>query len=229
MRTLLDLSRFLIPWIAIVALSAQGDGDWFRQDFEGSQVGAEFDPLENLILEGTFVISEEKAGKVLAVSQGSTGEFGFMFGPALTSGSLQVDYFAESGSRRLQPRFGIRACGMRGPALFYDANTEELTLECDGQVTTRSLSIEWRRNWLRFKLELGPGAIQGKVWPRDKEEPKAWSIRRNISPSESIFRGRSAVYGLLLGDAKIWIDNLRLDASTSVSPIKAKPTLEASR
>ena len=118
-RTLLDLSRFLIPWIAIVALSAQGDGDWFRQDFEGSQVGAEFDPLENLILEGTFVISEEKAGKVLAVSQGSTGEFGFMFGPALTSGSLQVDYFAESGSRRLQPRFGIRACGMRGPALFY--------------------------------------------------------------------------------------------------------------
>ncbi len=77
---------------------------------------------------------------------------------------------------------------------------------------SKEVPFEWDPDvWYRMKLRVEPAGdgsteILGKVWPRDEEEPAAWSIK--VVDSIGHDHGSPGIYGY--SSADIYYDNLRV-------------------
>ncbi len=77
---------------------------------------------------------------------------------------------------------------------------------------SKEIQLEWDPDiWYRVKLRVEPGsdgstAIRGKVWPRDEEEPAAWTIEAVDDIGHA--NGSPGIYGYASAD--IYYDNLKV-------------------
>jgi outer membrane protein assembly factor BamB len=94
-------------------------------------------------------------------------------------------------------------------------NTQKLELhpwQAADEMTVRVEPIEWAVNvWYRMKLRVenrndGTTLVQGKVWPRDKPEPAAWTITKTDKIPHRA--GAPGVYGDGISD--VFFDNIRV-------------------
>ena len=125
---------------------------------------------------------------------------GFLNLPTLSDYTIQADILGKQKGENL-PDMGLTNCRY---TLIFDGNKQQLRIvswEALPRVD-KSIPFKWQGDvWYRTKFTVEPGKdkaiIRGKVWPRDKEEPSAWTIEfEDPSPNRE---GAPAVYGYVLG------------------------------
>jgi len=105
--------------------------------------------------------------------------------------------------------------------LMLDGNKQRLRITSWEALPRLDKTIEWRWQpdvWYRMKLTVDvqgdKAVVRGKVWPRDQQEPAAWTIE--VEDPKPNREGSPALYGYATGilenepGAEIYYDNLRL-------------------
>jgi outer membrane protein assembly factor BamB len=176
--------------------------------------------------QGKFAVAEHQGGKVLkklaenplpALAKANT----YLGMPELKDYDIQADVSATQVGENL-PDMGI--CNQRY-TLQLSGNKQELRI-LDWDALPRidkTIPFQWKANeWYTLKLTVDrtgkTATIRGKVWPRGKPEPNAWTIEiEDHRPEPS---GSPALYGYATGilgsrtGAEVYYDNV------SVTPKK---------
>jgi outer membrane protein assembly factor BamB len=188
------------------------------QDFE--QVPPERTPGGWVNCQGKFAVREENGNKFLVKLAVNPSPLvaranAFLGLPSLTNYTIQADILGKK-VREDMPDVGVVA---NRYTLMLAGNTQQLRLISWDAVprVDKTIPFEWKPNvWYRMKLtaavEGDKATIRGKVWPRDQEEPKAWTVEF-VDPNPNR-EGSPALYGYASGilegqvGAEIYYDNV---------------------
>ena len=175
----------------------------YKNDFEKVPVGAT--PGGWVNCQGKFVVVDLNGNKVLKKlatdSRPPLSKANAYMGlPNLKDYVIQADLSGTFKNDNL-PDMGVVNCRY---SLTMSGNKQELRLtswEAQRRID-KAVPLSWKAGeWYRCKLEVVPqgdsAAIRGKVWPRDKPEPKEWTIEAaDPRPNRE---GSPAIYGSAQG------------------------------
>jgi outer membrane protein assembly factor BamB len=192
----------------------------YSQDFKKVPPGAA--PGGWVNVQGKFVVVDKDGSRVLKKSADNPN-------PLLCRANAYIampdskDYTIEAdlrGTRKKEdmPDMGIVASRY---TLMLDGNKQRLRITSWEALPRLDKTIEWRWQpdvWYRMKLTVDvqgdKAVVRGKVWPRDQQEPAAWTIE--VEDPKPNREGSPALYGYATGilenepGAEIYYDNLRL-------------------
>jgi outer membrane protein assembly factor BamB len=175
----------------------------YRNDFEKVPVGAT--PGGWVNAQGKFAVVDLNGNKVLKKLANDSRPplaraSAYIGPPTMKDYIIQADLSATFKNNTL-PDAGIVNCRY---SLTLMGSKQELRLSSwDAQrridVTT---PFAWKAGeWYRCKLEVAPkgdaSVVRGKVWPRDKQEPTAWTVE--VTDPRPNREGSPAVYGYAQG------------------------------
>jgi outer membrane protein assembly factor BamB len=198
----------------------------YTQDFEKVPEGRT--PGGWINTQGKYAVAMKDGSKTLKKLGDNTNPvaargFTYMGMPNWTDYTIQADLLGSRPAADL-PDMGLVNCRY---TLFFDGNKQLLRLatweawakenSLGGRVE-KTIKYAWEPNvWYRFKLHVevkgAKAVVQGKVWPRNGEEPKAWTIE--IADPVPNREGSPALYCWAKGiegqpGAEIFYDNLRI-------------------
>jgi outer membrane protein assembly factor BamB len=188
------------------------------QDFE--RVPAERTPGGWVNCQGKFTVREENGNKFLVKLATNASPLvaranAFIGMPNLTNYTIQADVLGKKVHSDL-PDMGVVA---NRYTLMLAGNTQQLRLVSWDALprVDKTIAFEWKPDvWYRMKLTAAvqgdKAVIRGKVWPRDQEEPRAWTVEfEDPNPNRE---GSPALYGYASGilenqvGAEIYYDNV---------------------
>jgi hypothetical protein len=188
------------------------------QDFE--RVPAERTPGGWVNCQGKFAVREANGNKFLVKLATNASPLvaranAYMGMPNLTNYTIQADVLGKKVHSDL-PDMGVVA---NRYTLMLAGNTQQLRLISWDALprVDKTIAFEWKPDvWYRMKLTAAvqgdKAIIRGKVWPRDQEEPKAWTVEfEDPNPNRE---GSPALYGYASGilenqvGAEIYYDNV---------------------
>jgi outer membrane protein assembly factor BamB len=195
----------------------------YKNNFEKVPVGAT--PGGWINCQGKFVIVELNGKRVLKKlandARPPLAKVSCYIGmPALKDYVIQADVSGTFKNNNL-PDVGIVNCRY---TLSLVGNQQVLRLsswEAQKRID-KKMPFAWKAGeWFRCKLEVAPhgdsAVVRGKVWPRDKPEPAAWTIevtdpRPNLDGSPGLFGNAAGILSELEGAAAVgaeaYYDNL---------------------
>ncbi len=175
----------------------------YKNDFEKVPVGAT--PGGWVNCQGKFAVVDLNGNKVLKKlandSRPPLSKANAYIGlPTLKDYVIQADLSATFKNDNL-PDMGVVNCRY---SLTMSGNKQDLRLSSwDAQHRIdKTLPFPWKAGeWYRCKLEVVPegesAVVHGKVWPRDKPEPKDWTIE--VTDPRPNREGSPALYGNAAG------------------------------
>ena len=116
----------------------------FEENF--SQLPPQSEPESLFILDGSFLINENKDGKELKLSGSPVGDFGFMFGPRVREKAMELNF-----------------------TFLDDILITEKGLPWESDKW-------WKSRFQVIPLKPNKNLLRLKIWPRDSEEPKTWLV-----------------------------------------------------
>ncbi len=133
------------------------------------------------------------------------------FGPSdLSDYTIQAEVHGAIADNKM-PDIGIIA---QGYALDMQGAAQKLQIRSWSPVLRMAKTIDfaWKPNtWYVMKLRAetrdGKALLHGKVWPRDQEEPDAWTIEA-VDPSPNV-SGSPGLFGNAK-DAELMLDNIKV-------------------
>jgi outer membrane protein assembly factor BamB len=173
---------------------------------------------------GKFTVKDLDGNRVLSRNEDNT--------PArrarLFLGSVDLsDYITEVDVRVIERRRQMGDAGVIAQryALVIFGNSQKIELQPwqANPAMTVSAPFQWKADtWYRLKLRVenlkdGSTRVQGKAWPRDAEEPAAWTVEKVDKLGHR--RGAPGVYADALFGA--YYDNVRV---TSLAGSEARPS-----
>jgi outer membrane protein assembly factor BamB len=193
----------------------------YVQDFEKIPLGRT--PGGWINVQGKFLIEEKDGSKALRKTADNPNPLlaranVFIGLPHLTDYTIQAD-LQGSRPRSDMPDMGVIA---NRYTLFLDGNKQRLHLTSWEALPRidKTVDFPWKPDaWYRMKLTVdlqgeAKALIRGKVWPRDQEEPAAWSIEFDDPTANR--EGSPGIYGYATGilpeqtGAVIYYDNIRV-------------------
>jgi hypothetical protein len=186
----------------------------YENDFEKSAVGKV--PEEMLVLDGGFAVKEENGNKVLELPGDPLDTFGVLFGPTESSNAVVSAKVLGTSKGRRFPTFGIGANGVGGYRLQVSPGKKLLELY-KGDEAVKSVAYEWKSGeWTELRLQVskvkdGEFKIEGKVWTKGGEEPKAWMVSHDDSSPAAA--GRTSIWGSPYAGTPIQFDDLLVTRS----------------
>lgn len=179
------------------------------------------------------VMREEDGNKVMVkittIPKGKRSR-SWMGHSSISNYTIQADVKGSTGNGR-QPDIGLIAQGyvldLQGVAnaVLEDASTGEEESSTGGggkqlQIRSwvpqlrmaKSIPFDWEADkWYTMKfqaaVEDGKAVLKGKVWPRDEDEPDAWTLE--ATDSSPVSQGSPGLFGNAK-DAEIFLDNIKV-------------------
>jgi outer membrane protein assembly factor BamB len=175
----------------------------YKNDFEKVPVGAT--PGGWVNAQGKFAVVDLNGNKVLKKlatdSRPPLSKANAYIGPpSMKDYVIQADLSATYKNNNL-PDMGVVNCRY---SLVLNGNKHQLQLNSWDALPRIDATIpfDWKAGeWYRFKLEIVPkgdaAVVHGKVWPRDKPEPKEWVIE--VTDPRPNGEGSPGLYGYATG------------------------------
>lgn len=191
----------------------------FSQDFEGIPVGRA--PGGWVNCQGKFVVEKLNGSNVLRKTTVNPNPLlaranAYMSLPTSTDYTVESDIMGGLVGKNL-PDMGLTA---QRYTLSLSGNRQQLRLVSWDALPRieKAMSWQWKPNvWYRMKLtteiQSDKAIVRGKVWPKDQEEPKAWTIE--VEDPRPNREGAPALYGSAVGLVEnqltpIWYDNVKV-------------------
>ena len=203
---------------AVAVLGAEAP---FVEDFEKAEVGKL--PAGFTAYAGGFKVAEEMGKKFLELPGAPLETFGVLFGPALQPSEAGGKPLTASGKfygtslKRKAPAFGISIGGVGGYRVQVSAAKGLLEI-FKGDESRASAPFQWMSgSWTALRIQArqdgGKWIIEGKAWPADAAEPKAWTVTHEAA--EAPPSGKAAVWGNPFSGTPIRYDDLTVGAADS--------------
>ena len=217
-----SLAAFLLPLVAVAGAEAAeapkpAGPILYQNDFEKAELNQV--PSDFLVLDGQFVVREEKGNRFLELPGKPLETFGLLFGPAETSG-LRLDARMFSlGRGRRQPSFAIGLGGVSGFKLTVSPGKNALEL-FKGDELKAAVPFAWNSGaWTRIALQITHPKdtlwkIEGKAWTEGKPE-SAWLLFAEASAEPS--PGRAGIWGTPYSGEPIRFDDLQLSRAAETT------------
>jgi outer membrane protein assembly factor BamB len=138
--------------------------------------------------------------------------------PTMTSYTIQAD-MQGSKLHADMPDMGV---GANRYDLMLVGNTQQLRLVSWDALPRidRTISYPWKPEvWYRLKLTVevqdGKAIARGKVWPRDQEEPKEWTVKiedptPNTEGAPCLYGNSTGIQGPTKPGTEIWYTNVKI-------------------
>jgi hypothetical protein len=175
----------------------------YKQDFSQAPVGGT--PPGWINAAGKFAVVELNGAKVLRKTNTNPNPLlararTYIGMPTSTDYTIQADLMGTRKNDNL-PDMGVSA---KRYTLFLDGNKKWLRLTSWSALPRidEHVEFDWKPDvWYRIKFTVaiqdGKGLLRGKVWPRNQEEPKTWTIQfTDPIPNKE---GSPALYGYSTG------------------------------
>ncbi len=182
----------------------------WSEDFESVELG-KF-PSHWIGAAGKFSVVELDGGKVLhkpTAPRGIQRSYVYVGGPRPDGYTVQADLKGIQDKRRV-PDMGLIA---NRYIVALEGNYQRLSVEswAAEKRMAKEVAFPWEPDrWYTMKVQVdvdhGKAFIRAKVWPRDGEEPEAWSIEAE-DPYPNL-AGSPGIYGQSYSD--IYYDNLKI-------------------
>jgi len=184
-----------------------------KEDFEA--VAEKEVPNHWINTRGKFVVRAVEGNKVLVKT--ADNPFAFIKRTRPYFGSPDwAEYTVEADVRAMERRRVMGDLGIvaqRYSLVLFGAH-QRIELQSWQPETARTTrdTFEWKPDvWYRLKLRVekmpdGKVRARGKVWPRDQQEPQAWTIER-IDPIGNL-KGAPGLYADVPPAAEIFFDNI---------------------
>lgn len=150
----------------------------WSEDFEGIELGSR---PSNWVISGVYAVAEKDGGKALLKAPRERGlnRTSTYMGPSLSNYTIEADIFAVPDGRR-RPDAGLIAGGYTLDLMGAHQKLQVRSWAAELRMA-KDMKFEWEmEKWYRLKLRVdvdeNKALIRGKVWPRDQEEPEAWTI-----------------------------------------------------
>ncbi len=172
-------------------------------------------PDEFMVLDGGFVVREEKGNRFLELPGAPLETFGVLFGPTLDGeAAVSVRIFGTAKGRRA-PSFAVGLSGQGGYKLLVAAAKKVIELY-KGEELVASAPYQWESGtWTTLKLELRKKSseewiVQGKGWSEKMTEPKEWMLK--FTDKTAPVTGRASVWGAPYSGVPIRFDDFLVQA-----------------
>jgi outer membrane protein assembly factor BamB len=184
-----------------------------KEDFEA--VAEKEVPNHWINTRGKFVVRAVDGNKVLVKTADNPFAFIKRTRPFIGSPDW-ANYTIEADARALERRRVMGDLGIVGHrySLVLFGTHQRVELQSWQPETARTVrdKFEWKPDvWYRLKLRVermpdGKVRARGKVWPKDQQEPPAWTIER-IDPIGNL-KGAPGLYADVPPAAEIFFDNI---------------------
>jgi hypothetical protein len=197
----------------------------YRQDFEKVPEGRT--PAGWVNCQGKFAVQEKDGSKVLVKLAQNASPLvcranAYITMPSATGYTIQADVAGERKHDDM-PDVGI---GANRYTLLLDGNKQRLRLVSWDALPRIDKSIDWAWKpdvWYRLKLTVDlqgdKAVVRGKAWPRDQEEPSAWTVE--VEDPVANKEGSALLYGYATGilenqvGAQAYYDNVIITPNKS--------------
>ena len=184
----------------------------FEENF--SQLPSQSEPESLFILDGSFLINENKDGKELKLSGSPVGDFGFMFGPRVREKAMELNFtFLSTKQGRRYPAIAAGIGGMRGYRFRWNPSTRKILIFNDDTLITEK-GLPWESDqWWKIRFQVIPlkpnkNLLRLKIWPRDSEEPKTWLVEHT---DNVLFQGgKCVIWGYPYAGTPIHYDDIKI-------------------
>lgn len=184
-------------WLCvIVALGtlALGAAENPQVDLSPAEIGKL--PADVQAITGGFRVVEFEKQKVLELPGEPLDVFGLLFGPGEHAAlDVRARAWSASSGRRF-PEFGIGTGDVGGYRLLLLPGQNRLELRRgDDPIKSVESPAPWRpATWTRLRLRLakkadGRWSVEGKSWPADAAEPRAWQLSHEVAEAPEAGRG----------------------------------------
>lgn len=185
----------------------------YQVNFDKIEIGKV--PDDFMVLEGGFVVREEKGNRFLELPGAPLETFGVLFGPTLDGeAAVSVRIFGTARGRRA-PSFAVGLSGQGGYKLQVAAAKKVIEIY-KGEELVASAPYTWESGtWTTLKLELRKKSpeewtVQGKGWNEKMTEPKEWMLK--FTDKATPIAGRASVWGNPYSGEPIRFDDFQVHA-----------------
>ena len=196
--------------VLILALRAGGQTtNLYENNFEAAEIGKA--PAEFLVLDGGFVVKEEKGNKFLELPGAPLDSFAVQFGPAEAENIAVSARIKGSAKGRRYPTFGIGLNGAAGYRLQVSPGKKELEIYKD-QEAKASARYQWSSGkWTRLRLQVrktgeADWKIEGKAWDEGNPEPEHSML--SVEAKEAPATGKASLFGSPFAGTPIQFDDV---------------------
>lgn len=184
----------------------------FEENFSG--LSPQDEPENLFILDGSFLVDQDKAGKQLELSGRPVGDFGFMFGPRVREKAMELNFsFLSSKQGRRYPAIAAGIGGIRGYRFRWNASTRKIFIYNDETLLSEKIFTWESEQWWKIRFQVIPlkqdkNLLKLKIWPRDLEEPKTWLVEHF---DDILFKGgKCVIWGYPYAGTPIQFDDIKI-------------------
>lgn len=184
----------------------------FEENFSG--LTPQDEPENLFILDGSFLVEQNKAGNQLELSGSPVGDFGFMFGPRVREKAMELNFsFLSSKQGRRYPAIAAGIGGIRGYRFRWNASTRKILIYNDETLLLEKVFTWESDQWWKIRFQVIPlkqdkNLLKLKIWPRDLEEPKTWLVEHS---DDVLFKGgKCVIWGYPYAGTPIKFDDIRI-------------------
>ena len=197
--------------IFVATLSAAEPAKLYENNFDKAEVGKV--PDDFLVIDGAFVVNEDKGNKFLELPGAPLDTFRVLFGPSTNYNVAVSAKIFGTGKGRRFPTFAVGLNGVGGYRLQVSPAKKMLEL-FKGDDVLKGVPFEWKSGeWTQLQLQLKKAAdnkfvLSGKAWSKAEPEPNEHQLAFDVETAP--YNGRPSVWGSPYSGTPIWFDDLSL-------------------